>query len=190
VVGGLAWSPDGKALIFTDYRTLRLCRVPIGGNQPATPIELAGPQSFRPSTTASRDRLVFVRQLMDYDVYRFDVGRPAEPVLASSPADYSPSFSPDGRRIAFFASKLKGGPQDVWRVPAAGGAEERITHEGGTVPYESIDGRTLYFLRRLGAEAGPGRPEGVPLLSLPVGGGTERQIVACTYSFAVGPGGV
>jgi len=73
---------------------------------------------------------------------------------------------------------------------AAGGAEERITHEGGTVPYESIDGRTLYFLRRLGAEAGPGRPEGVPLLSLPVGGGTERQIVACTYSFAVGPGGV
>ena len=31
VMGGLAWSPDGKALIFVDYATERLWRVPIGG---------------------------------------------------------------------------------------------------------------------------------------------------------------
>jgi Tol biopolymer transport system component len=183
---------------------------------------------------------VFVRALWDTDVYRFEAGHLAEPVLASSSLDENPHFSPDGRRVAFasgrsldgqeiwladadgthsvqltrgpglsqgsprwspdgrriafdsvsedghydiwvidadggpprrlthgaedevlpswshdgrsvyFAARLKGGPQDVWRVPAAGGAEERMTHQGGTLPYESIDGRTLYFLRRFG----------------------------------------
>ena len=34
------------------------------------------------------------------------------------------------------------------------------------------------------------RPGGAALLSLPLGGGTERQIVACASGFAVGPGGV
>jgi len=278
VLGGLAWSPDGKAVIFVDYRTQRLWRVPIGGNGPATPIELAGPQSLRPSTTASRDRLVFVRSLLDSDVFRFEAERPAEPVLASSSRDQSPSFSPDGRRVAFesersldgheiwladadgshsvqltrgpgmsqgspswspnglriafdsegedghrdiwtidadggpaarlthgpgdeilpswsrdgrfvyFASMPNGGPQDVWRAAAAGGAEERITREGGMLAHESIDGRTLYFLRQ--AEGGLYRPGGAQLLSLPLGGGTERQIVACAAGFAVGPGGV
>ena len=272
VVGGLAWSPDEKALVFVDYGTQRLWRVPIGGSRSATPIELAGARSIRPSTTASRDRLVFLRMLTDSDVYRFEAGRPAEPVLASLSLDHNPHFSPDGRRVAFesgrsldgheiwladadgthsvqltrgpgisqgsprwspdgrriafdtlgedghydiwvidadggppgrlthgagdenspswsrdghfvyFASRQKGGPHDVWRVPAAGGAEERITHQGGTLAYESIDGRTLYFLRGYGD---------APLLSLPLAGGTERQIVACAhFGFDVGPGGV
>jgi serine/threonine protein kinase/Tol biopolymer transport system component len=274
VVAGLAWTPDGKGLIFVDYGTQRLWRVPIGGNAPATPIELAGPKSFRPSTTASRDRLVFGRVLLDTDVYRFEAGRPAEPLLASSSADQGPDFSPDGRRVAFqsgrsldgqkiwladadgahsvqltrgpgifqgsprwspdgrriafdslsedghydiwivdadggpprrlthgageetlpswsrdgrfvyFASKLKSGPQDVWRVPAAGGAEERITHQGGTLPFESTDGRTLFFLRSSADFVS------LQLLSLPLAGGAERQIVACASTFAVGPGGV
>ena len=278
VVGGLAWSPDGKALIFQDYGTQRLWRVPIGGNGPAIPIESGGWQSLRPSTSASRDRLVFVRVLSDNDVFRFEAERPAEPVLASSSRDQSPSFSPDGRRVAFesersldrdeiwladadgthsvqlthgpgisqgspswspnglriafdslgedghmhiwtidadggpaarlthgagdeilpswsrdgrfvyFASRAKSGPQDVWRVPAAGGAEERVTHDGGMLAHESIDGRTLYFLRQ--AEGGLFRPGGAQLLSLPIGGGTERQIVACASGFDVGPGGV
>jgi Tol biopolymer transport system component len=277
-LGGLAWSPDGRALIFVDYRTARLWRVPIGGNGPATPIELAGPHSLRPSTAASRDRLVYIHMLGDADVYRFEAERPAEPVLASSSADFGPSFSPDGRRVAFesdrsldgheiwladadgthsvqltrgpgmsqgspswspdglriafdsqgedghvdiwvidadggpagrlthragdqflpswsrdgrfvyFASRLKDGSHDVWRVPAAGGAEERITHNGGMLAHESIDGRTLYFLRQ--PEGGPLRQGDAPLLSLPLGGGTERQIVACASGFAVGPGGV
>jgi Tol biopolymer transport system component len=278
VVGGLAWSPDGKALIFVDYRTQRLWRVPIGGNGPATPIELAGPQSLRPSTAVFRDRLVFVRSLFDSDVFRFEAERPAEPVLASSSWDQRPSFSPDGRRVAFesgrsldgheiwladadgthsvqltrgpgmsqgspswspdglqiafdslgedghwhiwtidadggpprrlthgpghenvpswsrdgrfvyFASTPNGGPQDLWRAAAAGGAEERITHKGGMFAHESIDGRTLYFLRQ--SEGGLYGPGGGPLLSLLLGGGTERQIVACASGFAVGSEGV
>ena len=279
VVGGLAWSPDGKALIFVDYRTQRLWRVPIGGNGPATPIELAGPQSLRPSTAASRDRLVYVRvaartptstasrrsarqsrclrlrpRTLAPVSHPTDGGSPSSPsarwtatrsgsptptaptrsssraglgcrrarrvgrrMASGSPStpmgedghtdiwvidadggpagrlthragdQFLPSWSRDGRFV-YFASRLKGGPQDVWRVPAAGGAEERITHNGGMLAHESIDGRTLYFLRQ--PEGGLFRPGGAPLLSLPLGGGTERQIVACASGFDVGPGGV
>jgi Tol biopolymer transport system component len=271
VRGGLAWSPDGKALIFVDYRTQRLWRVPVGGDEPPAPIELAGTNSFNPATTTSRNRLVFVRLLTNDDVYRFEAGRPAEPVLASSFADYNPHFSPDGRRVAFesersgdgheiwladadgshpvqltrgpglvqgsprwspdglrvafdslsedgrwdiwtidadggparrlthgpgdenmpswsrdgrfvyFVSRREGGPEDVWRVPVAGGAEERVTQGGGSLPYESIDGRTLLFLRKY--------PDS-PLLSLPLAGGAERPIAACASGFAVSSSGV
>jgi len=270
--GGLAWTRDGKSVLYVEGTPHRLWRVDITGDRAPQPVEIAGPGAIRPATTASRDRLVFVREGKERAIYRFEVGRPPEPVITSSSREYDPHYSPDGRRVAFesqrsgdgheiwladpdgssavqlthgpglaqgsprwspdgrriafdsqgedghydiwtidadggsprrmtqgpgdevvpgwsrdgrfvyFASRLEGGPFDVWRVPATGGAEERVTQGGGGPACESIDGKTLFYARRLG--------EGSPLLALPLAGGPERQIAECASAFAPGPGGV
>jgi hypothetical protein len=47
----------------------------------------------------------------------------------------------------YFSSE-RGGTREVWRIPAEGGAEERVTRHGaGAHPLESIDGRSLHFVR-------------------------------------------
>jgi serine/threonine-protein kinase len=57
-----------------------------------------------------------------------------------------PAFSPDGRWIA--AHRVVDGRRDLWIVPAAGGAPEKITSDLGThiEPVWSPDGSTLAYL--------------------------------------------
>jgi serine/threonine protein kinase len=268
--GDLAWTRDGKSLIFVDSVIHRLWRAGIEGNEPPTPIEMAGLRVIHPAIAASRDRLVFSHELTSYDIYRFEPGRPAVPALASTYPDYnavfspdglrvafetersgegreiwlahadgsspyplthgpglaqgSPRWSPDGRRLAFdslgddgqfriwtidvdggvprrltqgpgdenvpswsrdgryvYFARGAGGPPDVWRIPAAGGTAERVTHGGGFFSHESVDGKTLFFMRRIDSS---------PLLALPLAGGPEREVAKCVYVFAVGPAGL
>jgi len=104
--------------------------------------------------------------------------------LTSGPGDdYLPSWSRDGRFI-YYASDRAGGRAEVWRIPAAGGSEERVTHGGGSLAYESADGKTLFFMRESFARTS--------LLALRLAGGPERKVLECVppLGFAVGPGGV
>ena len=86
--------------------------------------------------------------------------------------DIVPSFSRDGRFVYFTSNRT--GRYDIWRVPAGGGTEEQVTHEGGHFPFESADGRTLYYKRGAGDGA---------LLSRPTAGGEERTILRCVPIF-------
>jgi hypothetical protein len=59
-----------------------------------------------------------------------------------------------------------------------------VTSEGGYVPIESLDGRTLYY-RRASSDS--------PLLARPTAGGEERVIIPCVpfpFGYTVGPEGV
>jgi Tol biopolymer transport system component len=269
---GLAWTRDGKSLIYGDWMTRRLWRVRIVGDRPPERIELAGPNAFAPATAASLDRVAFVHLRAAWNIYRFEVGHPPEALLGSSLQDDNPQLSPDGRRITFesqrgdegneiwlaaadgsnpmqlthgpgifqgsprwspdgqriaFDSQAEDGTWDIWtidaeggsprrltldpgnenvpswsrdgrwiyfqsdragadeiwRTPATGGSEERVTHGGGGLAYESTDGKILFFTRTL-ADAS--------LLALPLAGGPERKVLECvsSWGFAVGPGGI
>jgi hypothetical protein len=59
----------------------------------------------------------------------------------------------------------------------------RANHERGCAPFESHEGRILYYLRGC---------QGAALLARPTGGGNERTIVPCVdaWNYAVGPQGV
>jgi WD40-like Beta Propeller Repeat len=91
-----------------------------------------------------------------------------------------PSWSRDGRFVYYCSNRS--GRYEVWRIAVAGGAEEQVTYAGGFLPFESLDGRTLYYLRARGAE----------LLARPTAGGKERWILACidTWAYAVDPKGI
>jgi Tol biopolymer transport system component len=276
--GGACWTRDGKSILYVEWGVHRLWRVDITGDREPQPVEIAGYGSIRPTVAASRDRLVFVKEQLDTDIYRFEAGHPAERVIASTSREGDPEFSPDGRRVVFESERTgehevwlaeadgssprqlthgpgimqgsarwspdgrriafdsrsvegaysiwtidadgasprrltedpgdehlpnwsrdgrfiyftKGGggdyipegPSGVWRVSATGGAAERMTRDGGQLASESIDGKTLFFIRDLPDNSGSA------LLALSLAGGPERRLVQSVGTFAVGVAGV
>jgi Tol biopolymer transport system component len=145
--GGLAWTRDGRSVLFVEFAVPRLWRVAVDGTKPPEPVELAGLQAIHPWAAASRDRLVFARPLTDSDIYRFEAGRLAEPVLASSSQDYNPQFSPDGRRVAF-ESERSGDGHDIWLADADGTNAVQLTRGPGLIqgsPRWSPDGARIAF---------------------------------------------
>ncbi|HEX9092574.1 MAG TPA: hypothetical protein VF902_01195, partial [Coriobacteriia bacterium] len=104
--------------------------------------------------------------------------------LTQDPGDENaPSWSRDGRFVYFFVGEDDG--PEVWRVPADGGPVERVTHGGGCLAQESLDGQTLFYKR--------GILEDSPLVARPLEGGPEKQILDCVpggHSFTVGAAGI
>jgi Tol biopolymer transport system component len=268
-VWGLAWTRDGRSVVYGTYDESRLWRVPADGGRPPEPIALAGRGAASPSSAAGHDRLAYVRSTVEHDIYRVQPGAAPAPFLASSYEDSSADYSPDGRRIAFVSDRSgdareiwlaradgseptrltygpgrwQGSPRwspdgraiafdsapeegragiwtidvdgadlrrvthgpgndgipswsrdgrflyygsertgrwEAWRIPVAGGPEEQLTKQGGFAPVESADGRTLYYLRSIGAA----------LIARSAGGGAERMVLPSVELYAVGPRGV
>ena len=71
-------------------------------------------------------------------------------LTTSTAIDTEPVFSPDGKTL-YFVSDRGGGPQ-IYRMPVAGGAAERVTFAGGynISPALSPDGRLLAYISRQG----------------------------------------
>ncbi len=263
---GLAWARDGRSIVYDG-----LWRVRADGGAPPERVETAAGGRF-PSTASGRDRLAFVRQVGDPDIYRLPLGGSPTPIVQSTAKELQPQYSPDGRRVALTSTRAGGsgseiwladadgqnltrltrgpgrsqgwpgwspdgrsivfdsvaedgnrdvwninvdgsglrrithdpandivpswsrdgrsiyftsnrtGRREVWRVAPGGGMEEQVTHDGGSFPLESVDGRTLYYLK-----AGDG-----PLMGRPTAGGEERTILPCVLAFgyAVAPRGI
>ena len=175
-VSGLAWTSDGKSIVFNAeddiLQVSYLWRVGVDGQRPPERIELAGVNALFPSTSPAGDRLAFARLLHDEDIYRVEPGRPAQPVAQSSMFEGLPAFSPDGRRIAFCSTR-SGDTMDVWVANADGSNPEQLTHGPGRFqcdPSWSPDGRQIAF------QSAPG-DEGHPhIWTVDSQGGTPRQI--------------
>src|SRR5262249_24381249 len=95
----------------------------------------------------------------DWDIYVIGSsgGKPIR-VTTGAASKYRPSWSRDGRWI-YYCSTQTGRPQ-VWKIRPAGGGEIDVTRNGGCVPFESDDGRDLYYAKetelwKMPAQGGP-----------------------------------
>ena len=102
--------------------------------------------------------------------------------LTDNPADdAAPSFSRDGKRIYF--SSLRTGRWEIWKMPAEGREPVQVTRNGGFSPFESTDGRVIYFQKTQGLS---------DIWKVPVEGGEETKVVESVghRQFAVVAGGI
>jgi Tol biopolymer transport system component len=132
---------------FTD-RTLRryLWRVGADGSRPPERIEVAGLGAAWPATVFSRDRLAFVRDSSDIDLYRFVPGRPPEVVAASTFPETEAAISADGHRLAFTSTRSADALQ-IWVSNADGSDPQQLTRGARSrgSPSWSPDARQLAF---------------------------------------------
>jgi Tol biopolymer transport system component/DNA-binding winged helix-turn-helix (wHTH) protein len=160
-------SPDGKRIAFHSNRTgsyeIWVCAS--DGKNPIQLTHFKGPQGGSPRWSPDGRQIVFDCRLegpSDIFVINVDGGAPRRLTTEAS-EDVVPSWSRDGRWV-YFASN-RSGTQQVWKIPAEGGTAQQVTQQGGFEPFESTDGRVLYYHKR------------GSIWRVPVGGGEEARVL-------------
>jgi TolB protein len=160
-----AWSPDGKALVFSSTRNGRLNVYSMGpGGEPVTRVTSALAQEFEPSWSPDGRRVIFASG-------RDGAGGPLGPRglpaslytvrpdgsdlvrLTHTPSyDGDPTWAPNGSQIAFVSDRL--GSSAVWIMNPDGSDQKRLSRsmEPDDRPSWSPDSTRIAFSH--GPEAG------------------------------------
>jgi len=184
---GAAWTADGASIIFSvsslsGGRDTGLWRVQAaGGGQPEL-LPFGAGDGLNPAVSSAGNRLVYARSREDQNLWHITLPAPGisggmlEKFLSSTRADFNPSYSPDGTRVAFASNRA--GNAGLWIGNADGSdAAERAGGEptllvGGTsdevIPSWSADGRAVYF--------GSNRTGRYEIWKTPAGGGPATQV--------------
>lgn len=161
-----AWTPDGKALVYTSYtfgatgEDAELFSYSIADRKQRLLVQQTGPQDF-PAISSSGDRVAYVSsiatllpQMGSIVTQQLWVASlrdgTARQLFSGTFRDTRPAWSPDGRWIA--CSSDRGGTTDIWLVDAGNASATRLTTGPGakTSPTWSPDGRELAFITNAG----------------------------------------
>jgi Tol biopolymer transport system component len=150
---GFDWTADGLRIVFASGDMMggtNLWTIPATGGIPER-FALANENADALSFSRIGRRLVYQRHAFDVNIWRVGLRNPGlkpdnpVPFIASDKPDYQPSFSPDGKHIAF-VSERAGGPE-IWICDADGSHPVQLTSLGASVygPRWSPDGGTISF---------------------------------------------
>ena len=158
-IWGHAWMPDGRSLLVSWQRTgsiFGIWRLPLRGNERPERISVGAIDAIAPTTGRHTNRIGWVNQLWDLNIYRIAMSGAGMPVklIASTLRDQGAAYSPDGR-IAFVSDRS--GSREIWLANRDGSRQVRVTNLKGP-PIDHLqwspDGRQLAFDSRLSGHIG------------------------------------
>jgi Tol biopolymer transport system component len=166
------YSPDGKKIAFESSRS---------GNQEVWVCDADGSnvvqlvamgRSGSPRWSPDGRQIAFDSNAdASWQIYTVSAqgGRPRR-MTRSTANNNRPSWSQDGSWIYFSSDRIGGSkPWQIWKIPSGGGEPVQVTRQGGYNPFESQDGKTIYYAKSNFFSA--------PLWKLPSAGGEESQVV-------------
>ena len=153
VIGGLAWTEDSKAIIYSSEAggSPSLWKVSAFGGTPER-LSVGGLDTFYPSIARKGNRLAFTQIHGGTPVYLMEVPNPTRPpsvpvrLIASTRSNHTPQFSPDGEKIAFASDSS--GTDEIWICDRDGTNLIQLTNFGGPIvgsPRWSPDGKQIVF---------------------------------------------
>jgi Tol biopolymer transport system component/DNA-binding winged helix-turn-helix (wHTH) protein len=143
------FSPDGRLIAFASDRSgdaeIWIANSDGSGQHPLT--RLSATISAGHHWSPDGKEIVFhSRPTGDANLYIVNVQTGAYRQLTTGRTDnYIPSWSHDGEWIYFGSDR--DGTEQIWKMPASGGAATRLTKDGGAFALESPDGGQIFYTK-------------------------------------------
>jgi Tol biopolymer transport system component/DNA-binding winged helix-turn-helix (wHTH) protein len=152
-VSNLAWTPNGREIVFASRRDgkNRLFRIPVEGGAPEW-LAATGSDAQYPAFSREGNRLAWRQDTSDEDIFRLALKGgpenmpPGAGLIVSTALEASPRYSPDGKRIAFVSNRS--GSDEIWVCGSEGENPIRLTSFRGPLagsPSWSPDGKQIVF---------------------------------------------
>jgi Tol biopolymer transport system component/DNA-binding winged helix-turn-helix (wHTH) protein len=172
------YSPDGRKIAFTSSRSgsPEIWVSKADGSSPVRMTAIGGPLVGYANWSPDGQWLIFhARPEGQADVFVMPAAGGSPKRLTTDVADDAmPSYSHDGRWIYFSSSHS--GRNEIWRMPAAGGEAVQLTTSGGQRPFESPDGKSIFYMTLDGRE----------IRCVPAGGGPSLKVAAPIHGYPSG----
>lgn len=158
IVFGIAWTPDGREIVFSSNGGYTLRRIPATGGQS---LPLAGTSGFsvawgnrieQLSIARQGNRMAYAQRFQDVNSYRIELSnapaaiKPPEPVNATSQLEAQFNYSHDGKRLVFASDRS--GNVEIFVCASDGSNTYQLTHLGDPEtgsPQWSPDGQFIAF---------------------------------------------
>lgn len=155
-IEGAVWTANGRDIVYSLYKAdwdASLMRVRAEAGAQPERLAFTGELPFAPFSLAiapRANRLAYAAILYYVQIWQVAPGKAPRSFASSTRLDFSPEYSPDGKRVAFASNRS--GAVEIWACNSDGQNPVQITHfdsgYSGT-PRWSPNGRSIAFDRRL-----------------------------------------